>query len=468
MRPEKVEYFGYDVEHAVGSEPRIRGAGQGLATEGGSISLPSTPDRCSHPPRGPSPASTPRLKRAVGPREKPGKVHILLARLRFCVPAALPNPPRLLPQPAPCLCPPQAYPQVHVAQSHLCRPVSPGGTLSYPLRTCSLGVLPQSAGATGGLFPTCFWKITERPSHTMKPGGHLVTVAPAQSPQSPKSWGTEALKLVDTGTVFLRHWSATSHFGRDPKSQNLSKQQEKVTAPQHFRALQLTTTADLIASDSQKTSIPHQTAGGGPASGPRTAAGLGGRRRALCCWPISSSRKPGRAKFRKWKRDWCCLGVGSPQGMARSAYSFYRTPAEPSRQLAFKGPGASTVRRCKLRQKEVAKLVWPGAILSLPPRHAGHSPPRGMFTPLPEMWAGPAAASVSPYCCPHTAGILKCPPHPTRPAGPPVASRIKLILRTASGGGSYVICPHRPPPLCHPTPASCPRAFAHLVFCAEC
>lgn len=250
----------------------------------------------------------------------------------------------------------------------------------------------------------------------------------------------------------------------------MSKQQEKVTAPQsqHFRMLQLTTTADLSASDSQKTSIPHRTAGGGPASGPQTAAGSGGRHRALCCWPISSSRKPSRAKFRKWKRDWCRLGAGSLQGMARSAYSFYRAPAEPSRQLAFKGPGASTVRRRKLWQKEVAKRVWPGAILSLPPRHAGHSPPRGVFTPLPGMWAGPAAASVSPYCGPHTAGILKCPPHPTRPVGPPVASRIKLIPRTASGGGSYVICPHHPPPLCHPTPASCPRAFAHLVFCPEC
>lgn len=215
-------------------------------------------------------------------------------------------------------CPSRVHRQLHGAQRHLCRPASPGGTPSYPLVTRSLGVLPQSAGATQGPFPTCFWKtrMTEKASHTAKPRGHLVPVALAQSPQSPKSLGTNAPKLVDTGDVSLSHWSATRPFGRDLSHQTCPNNKKNISAPesQYFRVPRLMATADPRSSDAEKTGIPHFTAGGGPACPTDSSPAREHGHRAPRHWSSSSSRKPSRAEFRKWKRARCHLGVESPQG----------------------------------------------------------------------------------------------------------------------------------------------------------
>lgn len=118
--------------------------------------------------------------------------------------------------------------------------------------------------------------MTEKASHTVKPGGHLVPVALAQSPQSPKSLGTDAPKLVDTGNVSLGHWSTTLPFGRDLSHQTCPNK-KNISAPksQYFRVPRLMATADPRSSDAEKTSIPHFTAGGGPVCAPLTAARLG-------------------------------------------------------------------------------------------------------------------------------------------------------------------------------------------------
>lgn len=105
--------------------------------------------------------------------------------------------------------------------------------------------------------------MTEKASHMVKPGDHLVPVALAQSPQSPKSRWTDAPKLVDTGNVSLSHWSATRPFRRDLSHQTCPNNKKNVSAPesQNFRVPGLMATADPRSSDAEKT-VPHLTAGG--------------------------------------------------------------------------------------------------------------------------------------------------------------------------------------------------------------
>lgn len=87
---ERVEYLGYQVEHTIGSEPRTRGAVQGPPQElcspwpqGSVITSRAALIDAAMLPKGPSPASQcPAPQMCSGTREKPGKVHILLAQLR--------------------------------------------------------------------------------------------------------------------------------------------------------------------------------------------------------------------------------------------------------------------------------------------------------------------------------------------------------------------------------------------------
>lgn len=123
--------------------------------------------------------------------------------------------------------------------------------------------------------------------------------------------------------------------------------------------------------------------------------------------------------------------------------------------LPCKGPGARTVRRSKVRQKKVAKQVVAERCPFSPTPPAGRSPSRGASIPLPGMWAGPVAVWGPP---PTTMPPSSC--HSLRaPRGFQNKTHTSYPIWWSSVSPS--------PSTCHPALSSCPRAFAHLVFCLE-
>ena len=171
------------------------------------------------------------------------------------------------------------------------------------------------------------------------------STVPAEA-QSPKSRGCDAPELVYMGTVPLRPWSTTSHFGRDPGSQ-LSSKQENAAAPHAPRC--------RLSADR-----PRQTFHPG-----LVKAQWGG--------------------IRKWKQRGCGASVREPQGEG-ALPTASAEPQHSTRQLTFHRPGPGS------GEKPVAECC------PLPP-----SPPRSPFPTTESVYSPPRNTD-------GTCGCLGCPP----------------------------------------------------------